>query len=274
MQVAQHLVLGVMAVEDRVLEVGRRAAQARRQLEAGRGGQLGDGRLVRRLVAEGAQQRRQVGGGDGLVEGDADALGVEAPQVVTRFGNRVEDLGGAALGMGHRQGVEARSRVEAVTEPGEAGGEGAGEGVHPRGDAAQAVGAVVDGVGAGHDGEQHLGGADIRRRLLAPDVLLAGLHRHAQGVVTVDVLGQADDASRDLPLETVAGGEEGGMGAAEAERHAETLRRADGDVGPLLARRRDQGQGEQVRRHHGHHAGLGGARHELGVVDEDALGVG
>jgi hypothetical protein len=45
---------------------------------------------------------------------------------------------------------------------------------------AQPVGAVVDGVHRGHHGQQHLRGADVAGRLLAADVLLAGLQRQAQ----------------------------------------------------------------------------------------------
>ena len=55
---------------------------------------------------------------------------------------------------------------------------------------------VVDGVHAGHHREQHLRGADVAGRLLAADVLLARLQRHAQRRLAVRVLGDADEAAR------------------------------------------------------------------------------
>src|SRR6266550_408196 len=45
------------------------------------------------------------------------------------------------------------------------------------------------------------------------------------------VLRDTDDAAREVALELVARREEGGMRAAVAQRYAETLRVADGDVG-------------------------------------------
>ena len=60
---------------------------------------------------------------------------------------------------------------------------------HALGDATDAVGAVVDGVHARHDRQQHLGRADVGGGLLPADVLLAGLERHPQGAVSVAVRG-------------------------------------------------------------------------------------
>ena len=97
--------------------------------------------------------------------------------------------------------------------------------------AAQPVGAVVDRVHRRHDGEQHLRGADVRRRLLAADVLLARLQREPVGGVARGILRDADEAAGQLALEARAHGHVAGVRTAEAHRHAEALRRADGDVG-------------------------------------------
>ena len=78
------------------------------------------------------------------------------------------------------QRVEEGVVAQRVAEALEAVGEGAGQLVDALRDAAQALGAVVDRVHARHDGEQHLRRADVAGRLLAADVLLAGLQRHAQ----------------------------------------------------------------------------------------------
>ena len=60
------------------------------------------------------------------------------------------------------------------------------------------------------------------------------------------ILRHADQAAGQLPLEARAHGHVAGVRSAEAERHAEALRRADGDVGAELARRREQREREQV----------------------------
>ena len=67
---------------------------------------------------------------------------------------------------------------------------------------AQALGAVVDGVHRRDDGEEHLGGADVGRGLVAADVLLAGLQGEAVGRATLGVDGHTDQAAGQVPLET------------------------------------------------------------------------
>ena len=66
------------------------------------------------------------------------------------------------------------------------------------------------------------------------------------GRVTVGVDGHADEAARKLPLELVPDADIAGLPAAVAHRHAETLRRADGNVGAELAGRGEQRQRKQI----------------------------
>ena len=110
----------------------------------------------------------------------------------------------------------------------------------------QPVRAVVDGVHPGHDGEQHLRGADVAGGLLAADVLLAGLQGQAVGLVAVGVDGDADEPAGQAAGELLLDGHESGVRAAEAHRDAEALGRADGDVRAELAGRGEQGEREQV----------------------------
>ena len=164
----------------------------------------------------------------------------------------------AAAGAGRRRTrrVSKKGAVPTVVaEPAQAGREQRGQHVHALGDRAQPVGAVVDGIHGGHDGQQHLGGADVAGGLLAADVLLAGLQREAIGRAALGVVGDADHAAGHVALERVARGEEGGVRSAVAQRHAEALRDADGDVGAELARRREQRRGQQVGRHDDQRAG-------------------
>ena len=92
----------------------------------------------------------------------------------------------AALGS-DADGVEERAVVDHVPESPESCRERAGEPVDPLGDASKTFGAVVDAVHARHDREQDLGGADVAGRLVAANVLLAGLDGHAEGRFAVDV---------------------------------------------------------------------------------------
>ena len=159
-------------------------------------------------------------------------------------------------------------------ESGEAGGELGGEPWTRVAMALQAFGAVVDGVHAGHDGEQDLRGADVGGGLLAADVLLAGLEGEAVGLGSAGVDGDADEAAGQVALEFVAGGEEGGVGAAVAHGDAEALGGADGEVGAEFAGRGEQGEGEGVGGHDGD--GSGGVEGGDGgaVVDDLAVGAG
>ena len=56
------------------------------------------------------------------------------------------------------------------------------------GDSGEAIGAVIDREHSRHDGEKNLGGANVARGLVAPDVLLAGLQGQAVGGVAIGVL--------------------------------------------------------------------------------------
>ena len=85
---------------------------------------------------------------------------------------------------------------------------------------------MIDRVEAGHVREERLGGADVRGRLLAADVLLAGLQRHAVRPVAVNVHRHADDPARRLAHVRVERREERRVRAAVSQRDAEPLRAA------------------------------------------------
>jgi hypothetical protein len=116
-----------------------------------------------------------------------------------------------------------------------------------RGYRLQAIGSMVDAVHRGHVRQQRLGGADVRRRLLATDMLLARGQRHAVGLPSVNVHGDADDAARRLPHVRVPRREKRGVGTAVAKRNTEPLRVAEDDVRAHLSGRCQQRQCEQVR---------------------------
>ena len=136
-----------------------------------------------------------------------------------------------------------------------------GPAVDAAGDAAQALGAVVHGVHGGDHGQQHLGRADVRGRLLPADVLLARLQRQPVGRPVLRVDREPDEASGQVALESGLDRHEGRVRPAVPERHAEALGGPDDDVGAPLPRRLQQRQRQQVGGHgHQRAPGVGLAR--------------
>ncbi len=115
-------------------------------------------------------------------------------------------------------------------------------------------------------------------------MLLARAEGETHGGIAGVVLGHAHEAARHLAFEGVLGGEEPRVRPAEAERHAETLRGADGDVRTKFAGRPEQREREQVGGRDGERAGgVGGgeeirkvmhAARRVGVLHEDAEAAG
>src|SRR5207237_6128061 len=96
------------------------------------------------------------------------------------------------------------------------------------------------------DRQQRLSGADVAGRLLAADVLLARLQRHAQRGVALRVDRYTDDPPRHVADVFVPGGEVGGVGPSISERHAESLGGSDGAIRAQLARRTERWQDGDV----------------------------
>ena len=113
-------------------------------------------------------------------------------------------------------------------------------------DQGQALWAVPTGVQPRHVGQQHLRGADVGGGLLAANVLLARLECKAKCGPSLGVGADADESAGKCPGHRLAGCNEGGMRATEPHRHAETLRRTDGNVGAQLARGSGEHAGQQI----------------------------
>ena len=214
-------------MEHRVRQEFVFTTQVRRQKLRARGGREPEGPLLG--AAEHLGERVQLARRRGLVDGNADRVAVAEPQLESALAGRLDDSASAPRHVDD-------DRVEEVVEDDLVTGvhDPIAQQVRFRGDvgrdSAQAAGTVVDGVHGGHDGQQHLGGADVRGRLLAPDVLLAGLQGESVGGCAGGILRDADEAPGKLPLEARADGHVPGVRTAEAHRHPEALRRADGDV--------------------------------------------
>jgi hypothetical protein len=119
-----------------------------------------------------------------------------------------------------------------------------GQRVDPRGDRPQPLRTVIHGVHCRHVREQHLCGADVRRRLFAADVLFARGQRHPVSLMSVGVHRHADEAAGQLPDKRLTRREERRVRSAVSERYAKTLRVSEHDVGAHLAWGRDQRQRE------------------------------
>ena len=81
------------------------------------------------------------------------------------------------------------------------------------------------------ESDQRLVGADVRGRLLAADVLLAGGERQHESALAVAVARLADQAAGNLAHELLARRHHAAVRSAESERHAERLRLHADDVG-------------------------------------------
>ena len=241
--VAHHLAFGPVHVEDRMGQEGRLPQQA-----------LGEGefRPVRRraLDAEAAQHADQNLLVRRLVQRDAHTVAPDLAQV-----QPLGPCGGEDAGLAHADLDGDRVEEGGGFDPRPGGLQGArqtvGQEMHALADGAQALGPVEDRIHRGHDGQQSLRRADVGGRLLAPDVLLAGLQRQPVGLVATAVDRHADDPPRHLPLQGVLAGEEGGVRPAIAHRHAEALRGPQGDIRPHRPGLLQERQGQKIRRHAG-----------------------
>ena len=94
--------------------------------------------------------------------------------------------------------------------------------------------------------QQRLVGGDVRGRLLAPDVLLAGLQGQHIAALTRGVDRLADDPPRQAPDVVVARGEEPVVRAAVAHRVTGRLTLADRHRAAVSARRLEHAERHQV----------------------------
>ena len=210
----------------------------------------------------------------GLIERHAEACFRQRPQIDLFGPSGVDDPWQHVLRHLDGDGVKELPVREAEAEFLQAFGECRRVCVNAPGNAAQALRPVVHRVHRGHDCQQHLCGAHVARRLFSTDMLFARLQGHAQARAAGPVLGDADDAPRQVALVLVAGRKEGGMGAAVAKWDTEALGVAHGDVRPPFAGRREQGQREQIGGRSDEGSGrMRGLAHRAAVADR-AVGRG
>ena len=246
-----------MRVEDRVGEEGRGAAWS----FFGR---------FRERRAEELEQRAEIFGG--FVERDGDRCRVEETEVDAGLSGAGDQGWGGLVFWSHADRIEKRGVVDAVAGVFEGLGEIGGVSVDALGDGAESLGAMINGIHRGHDGKENLGGADVTGRLVAADVLLAGLEREAQGGIASGVFRNSDKAAGEAALVFIAGREESGVGSAVAGRDAKALARTDHDIGPTFARRLQEGERQKVGGNDGEGADRVGTGDEFFQVANRAVG--
>ena len=103
-----------------------------------------------------------------------------------------------------------------ITELFETAGEATGQFVDPPRNSAQTIRPMINRVHRGHDGKKNLGGANVARRFVAPDVLLARLQRKPVGRPPGGVMRNADQPPREMAFVLIARRDVGGVRTAEA----------------------------------------------------------
>jgi hypothetical protein len=219
-QVAQHLRLGVVAVEHRVREEGAFPCGRCRNRVGHVPVEIGN--LHRGVGAENGEDRVDVRARRGLIERDSQASAAHVAEVHPRHAAALDDAGELSLRV-HRDRVEEVALRHPESELLEPQLRKRREPVNASRDARESLRAVIDRIHGGHDRQQHLCGADIGSRLLAPDVLLARLQREAIGGLALGVHRHAHQAPGHAALQLVPRGHVARMRAAETHGHAEAL---------------------------------------------------
>ena len=131
-----------------------------------------------------------------------------------------------------------------------------------------------DGVEAGHDRQKRLCGADVRGRLLPPDMLLAGLQAQPVGPVAVAVDRHADQPSGHGAGMGGLGRHVGRVRPAIAQRNAEPLGGTDGDVGPHRPRLFQEAERQRIGSDDPHGLGVVQRGDGIGEIPQMPVGPG
>ena len=221
-QIAQHLRFGVVAIERRVREERRSAMQSDGVCIVNRRLERIEIRQRGRLGRKDLPEQLDILAGGRLVERDADVCRVDVTQIgAAAHGSGVQIE--AALPGRDGQRVEKRVVDYGDAQPLQTGREDAGQAMDPRRDRRQPERPVIDRVHRRDHGEQHLRGADVRCRLLPPDVLLARLQCQPIRGLSIGVDGHADQPPGKAALELVARRKKCRVRPPESHRHAEAL---------------------------------------------------
>ena len=140
------------------------------------------------------------------------------------------------------------------------------------GNRAQTARAVINRIHRRDDREQNLRSANVTRRFVAANVLLARLQGEAIGGAVFSIARNADEPARHMTLVLIACSKKCGMRSAESERNAETLCAADRDVGAKFSGWFQQCERENIGRDNNECAGRVRLFHKFVVIVNRAAG--
>ncbi len=222
-----------------------------------------------RLRTEERCQGRQILFRRGFVESDADRIRIDdADQAAALVGFGC-DCRGFARDLG-RYRIEQAFARNFNTGSLERGSKTGGQSGHAHCNRLQASRAMPDGESCGHVGQKRLRGADIGGRLVAADVLLAGLERQTIGRAAMRIDRLADDAARNNASEHLGHCKISRVRAAKAHRHAIALHGADGHVRAPPGRRFHDGERQRIGNGDNQRALGLGIGNDLGKIAIDA----
>ena len=146
--------------------------------------------------------------------------------------------------------------------------------MHPLCNGAQALRTVIHCVHGRHHSEQALGRANVGGRLVAANVLLAGLKGHAQGGLAQAVFGDTDDSAWEVALQAFTRRKKGGVRSTVAHGNPKPLGAAHHHVGAHGTGAFQNQQGHQIGGKHSADLALRHASHKPGQVLHLAIGIG
>ena len=225
-------------------------------------------------AAEERHEHLDVRIGGGFVESDPDGVRAELPQIATDTLRALHQVGGGRIAQFHPNRVEESFVGDFEAELLQPSRQLRREAVHALGDCAQPARTMIDRIHRSHHREKHLRRANVTRRLVTTDVLLARLQGEAISRPSFRIVRNAHESARQVALVRIARRHVGGVWSAESERNAETLGVAHGDIGSEFARRSQQRETQQIRRHNYERAGFVCALREVGIVKDRSISRG
>ena len=250
MHIPQQLMLGVVSVEDLMREIWADPRQPMWDARGDRWGQILDREGHRLAPRENSPQRFDLSRGGDLIERNTDPPIVTSSEIDAARPRVIQDLVKRPVTRPDRHRIEEGCRTDIARETAEPLGQHKGQPMHAFGDPPQPLGAVIEGIHAGHDRQEHLGRTDVAGGSFPADVLLSGLQGQAVSRLSRGVPSDADDAAGNLTLVLLFCGQERRMWPSEPQRDPEPLAGPDGDIGSELTGRTQQREGEEIRRDH------------------------
>ena len=183
--------------------------------------------------------------GRGFVKGDTNCIRINDAEQTTALVGFVGNLR-SLTGNFNRYRIKQAITCDLDTSSLEASRKACSKAGHACSNSLQSCRAMPDSERCRHIGKQRLRGADVRRGLVATDMLFTGLERQTIGRTTMRIDRLTDDAARNDAGQRLRHRQIRGVRAAEAHRNAITLHGAYSHVGTPAGRRFHNGQRQRI----------------------------